>query len=445
MLPTPVRHPAAPFERGHVCRRVRGRSSCMEAALAGKSTQLAQRSAQLAETAALLRKSRAEAEQVGSRPDLSRLAARLGKLSHAQLLELAVAGCEASPEVTNRADAVLAAHKPLAQWAVEGVLLSSDLLPHVLGPLQLQDGAAAAVCSLWANSFKATSEGRRRLTRVAFDFPHDLLTCSSVELTVVTAVPGTEEQLVVNTDGTVRIFDRSMNAVLSFNHDYDFSGPIIADAQSIYATAHGTHYVRLAHDGMVDAIYEDPDGYEGFSPVFAPGGLLFCVRYDEEDHGLQQDEIVALDAHSLQPRFQFGMTLFNDARGMAVVGEELFVCDRKNDRLQVFSLAGEHRRSITGEWKRPSGLCLVKDRLYLIETCDSGERDDAGGRLDPLIGQRIFVLSVQGNTLQVYPIPIEGSRFCSLISFDGKLLAPYSHANDDGHIGISGILAMVGV
>ena len=76
----------------------------------------------------------------------SRMAARLADLSHAQLVEIAAAGCEASTQVKNRADALLAAHKPLAQWAVEGVLLSSDLVPHLLAPLQLEDGAAAAEC-----------------------------------------------------------------------------------------------------------------------------------------------------------------------------------------------------------------------------------------------------------------------------------------------------------
>ena len=97
---------------------------------------------------------------------------RLADLSHAQLLEIAAAGCEASTEVKNRADAILAAHMPLAQWAVEGVLLSSDLLPHLLAPLQLQDGAAAAVCSQWANGWKATSEGRRH--------PHSAQAASTV-------------------------------------------------------------------------------------------------------------------------------------------------------------------------------------------------------------------------------------------------------------------------
>ena len=63
-----------------------------------------------------------------------------------------------------------------------------------------------------------------------------------------------------------------------------------------------------------------------------------------------------IDGQTLQPRHRFGLSRLDCVRGMAVVGEELFVCDQNNDRLQVFSLAGEHRREITGEWKRPAGL-----------------------------------------------------------------------------------------
>jgi len=73
-----------------------------------------------------------------------------------------------------------------------------------------------------------------------------------------------------------------------------------------------------------------------------------------------------------------------------VVGERavcLFVCDKENDRLQVFSLAGEHRRSITGEWVLPLALCLVKDRLYLVEEEDCE-------LVNPRQGRRIFILSL---------------------------------------------------
>merc|ERR1711977_483379 len=134
-----------------------------------------------------------------------------------------------------------------------------------------------------------------------------------------------------------------------------------------------------------------------------------------------QDEIVALDAQTLQPRYRFGLSLLKGACGMAVGGEELFVRDQNNDRLQVFSLTGEHRRSITGEWKRPAALCFVKDRLYLIEAVDY-DVDDEGELINPQLGRRIFVLSLQGDILQVYTHPVEGQRFseAALCCFDGK-------------------------
>ena len=43
---------------------------------------------------------------------------------------------------------------------------------------------------------------------------------------------------------------------------------------------------------------------------------------------------------------------------------------------------------------------------------------------NPLQGRRIFVLSLQGETLQVYTHPVEGQIFNGLCCFDGKLLAP---------------------
>ena len=354
----------------------------------------------------------------------SRLAARLFDLSHAQLLEIAAAGCEASTEVKNRADAILAAHMPLAQWAVEGVLLSSDLLPHLLAPLQLQDGAAAAVCSQWANGWKATSEGRRRLTRVAFDFPQNLLgtlvaECSADSLGMAVIPGGDEQQLLVRSGSTVRILARGRSSGTSFELR-DGRADIAASQQFLYVTVlYENRLYCLTHDGTEVASYEDQRKFIS-CPVLGPDGLLFCVLFDEDDE--TQDEIVALDAQTLQPRHRFGLSLLSGVRGMVLVGEELFVCDKDNDRLQVFSLAGEHRCSITGEWKKPTGLCLVGDRLYLTEEDDEDE-DEEGDLVNPHQGRRIVALSLQGETLQVYTNPVEGHAFCeSLCYFDGKLL-----------------------
>ena len=66
----------------------------------------------------------------------------------------------------------------------------------------------------------------------------------------------------------------------------------------------------------------------------------------------------------------------------------------------------------------------MKDRLYLIEEADTAQDDD-GELINLLQGRRIFVMSLQGDTLQVYTNPVEGHTFSgALCCFDGKLLAP---------------------
>ena len=209
-------------------------------------------------------------------------------------------------------------------------------------------------------------------------------------------------------------------------------------ALSEHPRARGKCFVSFAGvgGGTEVASYEDPEKCI-HSLTLVPGGLLFCVLFADDDP--EQDEIIALDAQTLQPRHRFGLSLLNGACGMVVVGEELFVCDQNNDRLQVFSLAKrnktqkklarEHRRSITGEWKRPAALCFVNDRLYLVEEEDQ-EVDEEGELIHPLRGRRIFVLSLQGGTLQVYTSPVEGQLFGGdLCCFDGKLLAPVQDEN----------------
>ena len=386
--------------------------------------------------------------------------AALDKLSRAQLLEIALAGCEASSEIQNRVYAILAAQ----QRVVEGVLLSSDLLPHVLSSLQLEDGAAAAVCSQWADGWKATSEGRRRLARVPFDLPEDLLTATGHCHLSLAVIPGDDEQLVVQSDWRIEldILARNLSTVASFQCG---RGSIVADEQFIYLAGDrvgevadsvtGGRLRRFTHDGTEVASYEDQEKDINHL-VLAPGGLLFCSTLTVALEGSSwsdldalEEEIIALDAQSLQLRYRFGLGLLNDARGMVVIGEELFVCDHHNDRLQVFSLAGEHCRSITGEWKQPSELCFVKDRIYLTELETYTHHYDEEYRpCDPLCGRRIYVLSLQGDTLQVYPID-HMEPGSSLVCFDGKLLVQEMVCQLDG-IGRtkgrrSGLIALCGV
>ena len=378
-----------------------------------------------------------------SAPNMAPSRLRLAALSHTQLLELAAAGCEASSEVASQGEAILLVVEGV-QRAIEGVLLSSDLLPYVLAPLQLEDGAAAAVCSLWVDGWKATGEGRRRLVRVAFDFPQHRFDSG---LTQFAVIPGDDERLIMKSGERpgrkTRIVDHNLNTVSRFSFDEALIGRIAADEQSMYVHVgrngnNRRRVSRFTHDGTEVASYEYPVGFHGYAPVLAPGGLLFCVYTQENRRAAQSDqdgfsisppdEILALDAQSMQLRYRFRLP-FNDILGLTVVGEELFVYSRdfarlRMDSLEVFSLAGEHLRSITGEWKQPGALCHVKDRLYLIEEED--EDDYSNSFASRLRGQRIFVLSEQGDTLQVDPMTVKGHYFSgTLIYFDGMLLAEH--------------------
>ena len=368
-----------------------------------------------------------------------RLSLRLGQLPHnvlAELLphnvlaELAARLCSESPALQAAAEECMAAHKPLPHELVERVLLSPDLVPHILGPLEAEDGAAAAACSQWLVGWKATNEApwRRRLKQVPLDFPFP------EEMIHMAQMAGTPDgRLVVCAREEVHILDRSMRVLQTTVNGENEACTIAANDDSIfYATYTPPVVRRSSHDGTVDAEYQLED-YNFYGPVLAPGaGLVFCHMFEE--FGLdEQLEIIALDAQTLQLRHRFGLGLLNGPAQLAVVGEELYACDTGNHRLQVFSLTGEHRRSITGEWRSPLRLCFAKDRLYLVERDpedEDHEEDEDGESAEPafpLQGRRILVLSLQGDILQVVTHPTEPTaKFTSICCFDSKLLAIYT-------------------
>ena len=356
-----------------------------------------------------------------------RLSARLGQLPHDVLAELAALLCSDSPALQAAAEECMAAHTPLPHELVERVLLSPDLVPHLLGPLEAEDGAAAAVCTQWLAGWKATNEPRRRLKLVPLDFPEELLTYNMASEMSMAGTP--DGRLVVREGYKVHILDRSMRVLQTVPGEN--SGFIAASDDSIFYASFGRPVARRSsHDGTVGAVYQ-LEGYSFHSPVLAPGGLLFCVIYEQ---GEDRDEIIALDAQTLQLRHRFGLGLLNDARHLVVGGDELYACDTGNQRLQVFSLTGEHRRSITGEWRSPDSLCFAKDRLYLVEFNpeeEEHEEDEDGEPVEPafpLQGRRILVLSLQGDILQVVTHPTEPTAtFQSICCFDCKLLASYTY------------------
>ena len=355
----------------------------------------------------------------------SRLSLRLGQLSHDVLADLAARLCSERPALQAIAEECMAAHKPLSHELVERVLLSPDLVPSILGPLETEDEAAAAVCKQWLAGWKATNEPpwpRRRLKVVPLELPEEIDT-SSRDLQMAVTPDG---RLVAHRLSMAHILDRSMRVLQTVAGSHD--DLIAADDEAIFTCHRGTSVRRSNYGGTIVAEFELED-YQLANGALSPGSLLFSVLWNGND---EQDEIVALDAQTLQLRHRFGLGLLDNAQHLVVVGDELYVCDNNEDRLQVFTLTGEHRRSVTGEWKRPWYLCSAKDRLYLVEEeymRGDGEEDDDDDPAAPLQGRRILVLSLQGDVLQVVTHPSEPTAvFESICCFDGKLLAGYKYS-----------------
>ena len=394
-----------------------------------------------------------------------RLSLRLGQLPPDVLADLVARLCSESAALQAAAEACLAAHNPVPHWAVERVLLSPDLVPHILGPLVAEDGAAAAVCSQWSAGWKATNEPRRRLKQVPFGFPEELLCHDTFQIPDLEMAGTSGGRLVVRAGSEVHIIDRSKRVLQAVAGDLqadagDYPNRWVdnlcaADDDSIFF-CHGVTDVtdgrlrRSSHDGTLAAEYQ-LEGY-GFSfAVLAPGGLLFCVIYEDNYYDDDTpDEIIALDAQTLQLRHRFGLGLLNDPCQLAVGADELYVCDTNPNRLQVFSLTGEHRRSIVGEWKMPQFICFVKDRLYMIErACEVEVEADDEDRVTKLLqGRRIIVLSLLGEILQVVTHPTEPTAvFRSICCFDNTLLVRYMYSKESAgtHSNMFGTLALQGL
>ena len=371
-----------------------------------------------------------------------RLILRLSQLPHDVLAELAAQLCSESAALQAMTDECLATHKPLPLWAVDRVLLSPDLMPHILGPLELEDAAAAAVCSQWSVGWKATNEPRRRLKQVPFDLPGELAMTRQLHMTgspdgYLLAYTDTGAHLL---DDGAHLLDDDMRVLHSFEVDNHDDSLIAANDSSLFSAEDLQALRRFTFEGTIAAEYRLED-YSFAYPVLAPGDLLFCVIFHSDSESSIADEIVALDAQTLQLRFRFGLGLLDDTNQLVVVGDELYVCDTGNDRLQVFSLSGEHRRSVMGEWRSPRRLCFARDRLYLVE---DGCADTAA--LSP--GRRILVLSLLGDILQVITHPTKPTaQFDHLCCFKHngrpKLLATYKcykvledTDTDDSYVGV---------
>ena len=383
----------------------------------------------------------------------SRLAARLEHLSHAALVELCALACTLDAhDSRTAADATLARHDPLPAWAVDTVLLSSDIAPRLTGAMAAQDCAAAAVCRAWREAWRATRKQRRELHAApplaTPDFVHGALTSQYQDRyqlwpTGMVALPG--DRLCIATRcghpsdwetplAGLHVLDAQMRRLQVIGDDED--GVIFGSIQGLAASESGLYVAAVDpiclcrfHQASFELLteYNDPDVDQRssfFHPVLAPGGLLFAGSTID---GV--NEIMALDALTLERRYAIGRALFSDAvhypgdeqlTTLVVVGQELYVGDAMRRCLHIFSFAGEHLRDVRGDWGAPESFCFVEDRIYLIEGVRTPGDFEIGA------GRRIIVLTPEGLTLQVYTAEAEWAslydRLMQVCHFDGRLV-----------------------
>ena len=347
----------------------------------------------------------------------SRMAARLAaSLSIEELADLAAAHCCSTTQARNDIDAVLAARTPVPEWVVSDVLTHEDRAAQILALCHYQT-APPCVCKAWRTAWKDTADQRRWLRPATLPKPSNRASKLPPNAdSMMTSVHG--DRLIAGGQTRqngyqLRMYDRDMT--MRHNLDRLLAGwsavgsptgsPTMASSSEglyIYAGTHLRRYDLGSFDLMAERNMLDLH----FSVhVIAPAAknLLFI--------GGWQERVLALDAHTLEVRYQFPTTGYVHA--MVAVGDELILSCHVNDGiLLVYSLAGECRRETQGAWGSPKHLQLINDQLYLVEWTGEEEDSDGSGSDSSSSsehapdGRRIFVLSPGGDeTLQVYEMP----------------------------------------
>lgn len=446
--------------------------------------------------------------------------ARLRHLSLSHVLRIAARGCESDLEVRLEAERLIRQHAPCPASVTEHVVMTADLLGHVLHFLNDKDqGSVAPVCALWNSEWKLGKAARRRLWRdVRFEvhtIMHIQKRISAIEneawcahntklLTMTicmiprTGTPGCPKLFLTYGDMRYILFlDKDMTLCGKFEDGKDeavadetfvyeigeeivkrdhhgmfvashthllstrasFCSPVLVSLRHRCATMHGgardfvekmtsTTTMLFCVTWRASTFYLDGDGNEGENNGDEGennGELMSDSDEAEDDDALQKgtDEIIAIDADTMQTMYTFGKGTMRDARGMCVCRDSLYVCDLVQGCVHIFSVTregGERTGCIRIDaLKRPFDICCADDRLYVIE-------HSALYPTSANYGQRIFVLSQSPPTQEwslLYIHEEPDKYFYRISHVDNALVLSYSsHANEvvaDGMMAFRGL------
>ena len=210
--------------------------------------------------------------------------------------------------------------------------------------------------------------------------------------------------LALSHDGTLYVADTSNGRVVAFDcesFEFKFAFPMN----------------RGPDDNLLATLVKEREEQRsGGAAAAAAAGQLSAAA------AARQARVAAAAAAARQPK----QTHVRPA-GLAVLGEEVFVTDAYNKRLQVFSLTGVFQRFLQPSYAEgssrhqpiltlPEGLAAGNGRLYV-----SDKRGDAVHILDP----------VEGSSLQLLPFLMHRPHALSGVCTDGYRVYTIDEARND--------------
>eukprot|EP00964_Phaeocystis_antarctica_P028328 scaffold15972_cov66-Phaeocystis_antarctica.AAC.1 len=360
---------------------------------------------------------------------MSLLSRRLDKLSHAQLLEFAVDACESSPDLENKANALIAKVAPLPSWCVD-VLLSPDLLPQLFSSLGLSEHAAAGVCSTWSRAYS------RQLRRCGYVNPRSVRQLADV--------PDQPNGLCMLPGGVLAItaFENTPCGVVKFvaaRNDSDPQALAACQASSLatwsfefpqgLALANdgllmcnddlSTALYKFAKDGSMDELAKVPvlaDYNRGFRRCAVHQQTQRTYALGDAHEG--NEALVILDAN-LQVVATVEAT--GDAQGdeairdLAVHDDQVILLTSDNhdkgSGLRLLDLDGRFLRTIVaGQFQDPQTVAASQGRAFVIDDDDGDGDDDDDDDDDEGTGKVLYIIDIQsGDIIQRAHLDLKGT------------------------------------
>ena len=320
---------------------------------------------------------------------MSRL--RLANLSYAQLLEIAVDACERSPELKNKADALIAKVAPLSSWCVD-VLLSLDLLPQLFSSLGLSEHAAAGVCTTWSRAYS------RQLRSCGYIDPRSVRELADV--------PKRPNGLCMLPGGVLAITSCGYhgNGVVKFvaaRNDSDLQALAVCRASSLAARRFAQPMgLALTDDGLLVCNYTNsPTALYKFAkgssmdelatvPVRADRGFLQCAVHQQTqrtyaiagDPNDEHNAVVLLDANLQIVATVEEVDVVQDGsiQDLAVHGDQVIVLKAKpkGSGLRLLDLDGRFLRTIAAaQFQNPQAVTASHGRAFVVHGVEEEETD----------------------------------------------------------------------